>query len=136
MNPIVLNGLDHIVLRTANVEAMVAFYCDTLGCLHERALPELGLIQLRAGASLIDLVAVDSELGRRGGDAPGPDSLNMDHFCLQLGQFDEDAIRAHLNADGVNAGPAGTRYGALGDGPSIYINDPDGNTVELKGPPV
>ena len=126
-------GLDHVVLRVRDLDAMLAFYRDTLGCPVEREL-DIGLVQLRAGASLIDLVPVDSELGRKGGGPPGG-PRNMDHFCLQVEPFDEEDIRRVLASRGYEAGPVEARYGALGDGPSIYVEDPEGNTVELKGPP-
>ena len=126
-------GLDHVVLRVRDLDAMLAFYRDTLGCPIEREL-DIGLVQLRAGASLIDLVPVDSELGRTGGGPPGG-PRNMDHFCLQVEPFDEESIRRVLAGRGYEAGPVEARYGALGDGPSIYVQDPEGNTVELKGPP-
>lgn len=133
---IAIRGLDHLVLRTASVEAMIGFYCDVLGCAVERKLsPEFGLVQLRAGDSLIDIVSVDGELGRQGGAAPGKQGRNMDHFCVRLEDFDEAAIRAHLSRFGVQGSALETRYGAEGNGPSIYITDPEGNTVELKGPP-
>jgi extradiol dioxygenase family protein len=92
-------------------------------------------VQLRAGESLIDIVAVEGVLGRQGGAAPGKDGHNMDHFCVRLEQFDEKLIRAHLAQCGVEAGELVMRYGAEGDGPSLYVQDPEGNTVELKGPP-
>jgi catechol 2,3-dioxygenase-like lactoylglutathione lyase family enzyme len=131
-----IKQLDHIVIRTRHSEAMIAFYCDVLGCVIERqTAPELGLVQLRAGASLIDIVAVDSQIGRMGGAAPGKEGHNMDHFCLRLEPFDEAAIRQHLRQHGVEGGKLEMRYGAEGVGPSIYIQDPDDNTVELKGPP-
>ena len=134
MNPVIpIIGLDHIVLRVRDLDEMLGFYRDTLGCPVERTL-DIGLVQLRAGASLIDLVPVESELGRAGGGPPaGP--RNMDHFCIQVEPFDEEAIRATLARGGYSAGPVETRYGARGDGPSIYIDDPEGNVVELKGPP-
>lgn len=128
-------GLDHVVLRVADVERMVHFYRDVLGCGIERDRPEIGLTQLRAGRSLIDMVAVDSELGRRGGSAAGPEGRNMDHLCLRIEPFEPDALARHLAAHGLAPGEVKTRYGAEGDGPSIYLNDPEGNTVELKGPP-
>ena len=131
MIPVV--GLDHVVLRVRDLDAMLDFYRDTLGCPVERTL-DIGLVQLRAGSSLIDLVPVDSELGRTGGGPPsGP--RNMDHFCVQVEPFDEEVIRRILARRGYSAGPVESRYGALGDGPSIYVEDPEGNTVELKGPP-
>lgn len=131
-----IKALDHLVIRAVDVEAMLRFYCDVLGCPVERELPpEFGLIQLRAGSALIDIVPVDSALGRAGGAAPGAEGRNMDHFCLRLENFDEAEIRAHLEKFGIEAGPVETRYGAEGNGPSLYLQDPDGNTVELKGPP-
>lgn len=115
---------------------MIGFYCDVLGCVVERrSSPEFGLVQLRAGDSLIDIVAVDSEIGRKGGAAPGKQGRNMDHFCVRVEPFKEEAIRAHLSQYGVVGSKLETRYGAEGNGPSIYIQDPEGNTVELKGPP-
>ena len=130
-----IKGIDHVVLRVADVERALRFYCDALGCREERRVEEIGLIQLRAGASLIDIVGVDSELGRLGGAGPSAEGRNMDHFCLRIEPFDEAALRAHLAAHGIEAGEVKKRYGAQGHGPSLYIADPDGNTVELKGPP-
>lgn len=129
-----IKGLDHIVIRAQDTEAMIAFYCDVLGCVVERrSSPELGLVQLRAGDSLIDIVAVGSEIGRQGGAAPGKEGRNMDHFCVRLDVFEEEAIREHLLRYGVTGSKLEQRYGAEGNGPSIYIQDPEGNTVELKG---
>ena len=131
-----IKNLDHVVLRSQDAERLVGFYCNVLGCTVERrSSPELGMAQLRAGDALIDIVAVDSELGRMGGAAPGKDGRNMDHFCVRVDPFEEDAIRQHLAQHGVVGSKLETRYGAEGNGPSIYIQDPDGNTVELKGPP-
>lgn len=127
-------GLDHLVLRVVDLDAMLRFYREVLGCVVERRI-DAGLVQLRAGASLIDLVPVDSELGRAGGGPPDPRRRNLDHFCLRVQPWDEAAIRAHLGACGVVAGAAQQRYGAEGTGPSIYLDDPEGNVVELKGPP-
>lgn len=130
-----IRDIDHLVLRTEHAEEMIAFYTDVLGMSVERHLVEMGLIQLRAGRSLLDLVPVESPLGRKGGAAPAEHGRNLDHFCLRVEPFDEAAIRARLKDMGVAAGPIERRYGAEGTGPSIYIADPDGNTVELKGPP-
>ncbi len=130
-----VQGIDHVVIRVVDVEEMIRFYQDVLGCAVERRKDDMGLIQLRAGRSLIDLVDAAGELGRKGGAAPGAEAHNMDHFCLRIDPFDETQIRTHLRAHGVEAGELVTRYGAEGDGPSIYIEDPEGNTVELKGPP-
>lgn len=134
MNVIQPRGLDHVVLRVSNLERSIAFYRDVLGCPVERRLEEFGLVQLRAGDSLIDLVDIASPLGKDGGDAPIPNARNMDHFALALSSFDETAIRAHLSRFGVEADETRRLYGAEGYGPAIYLRDPDGNTVELKGP--
>ncbi len=130
-----VQGIDHVVIRVRDVEVMILFYQDVLGCPVERRLDDLGLVQLRAGGSLIDLVDAAGELGQKGGAAPGAEARNMDHFCLRIDPFDEAQIRAHLGAHGIEAGELATRYGAEGVGPSLYIQDPEGNTVELKGPP-
>jgi catechol 2,3-dioxygenase-like lactoylglutathione lyase family enzyme len=126
--------IDHIVLRVTDGEAMVRFYCDALGCAVERRKDDIGLIQLRAGAQLIDIVPVDSVLGREGGAAPGREGRNLDHFCLRIEPFEPDTVRAHLAKFGIEAGPVKTRDGAEGAGPSIYFDDPEGNRIELKGP--
>jgi catechol 2,3-dioxygenase-like lactoylglutathione lyase family enzyme len=130
-----LLGLDHVVLRVRDLDAALGFYVGVLGCTEERRLDALGLVQLRAGASLIDLVPVDSPLGKHGGGAPDPAAKNVDHFCLRIEPFDADALAAHLRAHGALPGDVGERYGADGTGPSMYVRDPDGNVVELKGPP-
>ena len=130
-----IREIDHLVLRVRDLQAMLDFYCLALGCTVERKQDEIGLVQLRAGRSLIDLIPVDGPLGRSGGAAPGAEGHNLDHLCLRLEPFDEPAIRAHLAAYGIGAGETASRFGAEGSGPSIYVTDPDGNTVELKGPP-
>jgi len=132
---ITVREIDHLVLRVVDLEAMIAFYTRVLGCTVEVRRDDLGLYQLRAGRSMIDLVPVAGKLGRAGGAAPAREGRNLDHFCLRVEPFDEQAIRAHLQSLGVAAGEAATRIGAEGAGPSIYIADPEGNTVELKGPP-
>ena len=132
---ITIRELDHLVLRVADLQRMLDFYTRALGCSLERRQDDIGLVQLRAGRSLIDLVPVDGQLGRAGGAAPGREGRNLDHFCVRVEPFDEAAIRTHLAACGIDAGPLETRYGAEGSGPSIYLADPEGNTVELKGPP-
>lgn len=114
---------------------MVAFYVEVLGCTVERRQDAIGLVQLRAGRSLIDLVPVGGPLGRQGGAAPGRGGRNLDHLCLRVDPFDAVAIRAFLASRGRAAGEVERRYGAEGEGPSIYVEDPEGNVVELKGPP-
>jgi catechol 2,3-dioxygenase-like lactoylglutathione lyase family enzyme len=132
--PFKLRQIDHVVLRVRDLEVSLHFYCDILGCTLDKVQEKIGLWQVRAGSSLIDLVPLDGMLGKRGGAAPSEDARNLDHFALQIIPFDEEMIRAHLSAHNVEVIEAGQRYGAEGTGPSVYIVDPDGNTVELKGP--
>jgi len=130
-----IRDIDHIVLRVVDLDASLAFYMGLLGCTIERRRDELGLVQLRAGRSLIDLVPIAGKLGSDGGAAPGREGRNVDHFCLRVEPFDHDTIVRDLARAGVPIGESGTRFGAEGEGPSIYVTDPDGNVVELKGPP-
>ncbi|MES2537259.1 MAG: VOC family protein [Pseudomonadota bacterium] len=130
-----IREIDHLVLRVRDLEAMVTFYCDVIGCQVDRRRDDLGLVHLRAGRSLIDLVSVDGKLGQAGGAAPGSQGHNVDHFCLRIDPYDESALRQHLAAAGVKTGKGGVRYGAEGLGPSLFLSDPEGNTVELRGPP-
>jgi glyoxylase I family protein len=132
-NPINIRAIDHVVIRVTDLDGMIAFYTEVLGCRLERGPGELGLAQLRAGASLIDLVDVGSALGREGGAAPDHGAPNLDHVCLQVQPWDLDAIGTHLRRHGVDVGEVAMRYGATGMGPSLYLRDPEGNTVELKG---
>ncbi|TAK50793.1 MAG: VOC family protein [Betaproteobacteria bacterium] len=112
---------------------MLRFYCEVLGCSVEKRVARLGLIHLRAGAALIDLVSVDGPLGRKGGAAPAAGGRNLDHFCLRIEPFDYEALRARFAPFGIELQPLGERFGAEGDGPSVYLEDPEGNTIELKG---
>jgi glyoxylase I family protein len=126
-NPAVrIKGLDHVVLRVADMDRAIAFYENVLGLNVERRLAEIGLVQLRAGSAMIDLVP------QKAGEEDG---RNMDHYAVQIESLDEAALMAHLKSQGIDPGEVRRRYGAEGYGPSIYITDPDGNTVELKGPP-
>jgi catechol 2,3-dioxygenase-like lactoylglutathione lyase family enzyme len=128
-----IRTIDHLVLRTDRVEEMISFYCQVLGCTLERSLAEeIGLSQLRAGDALIDIVAVSGKLGRAGGAAPSPVGNNLDHFCLQIEPFEQAELLDYLTTHGVETSDFEQRYGAQGFGPSIYIKDPDGNTIELK----
>lgn len=130
-----IRNIDHLVLRVVDVEAMMHFYIGKLGCTLEKVQEDIGLYQLRAGDSLIDLVPVDGELGSAGGAPPGAEGRNLDHFCLRIEPFDGDEILELLRAKGLDPGGVESRYGAEGQGPSIYVTDPEGNVVELKGPP-
>ncbi len=130
-----IKHLDHLVLRVTDLRAMIAFYTDVLGCTIEKVQEDLGLYQLRAGTALIDLVPVDGPLGAKGGAPPGAEGRNLDHFCMRIEPFHAGAIIAHLQAHGADPAPVASRYGAEGQGPSIYVADPEGNVIELKGPP-
>ena len=132
--PFAVGGLDHVVIRARDVARLVTFWRDVLGCEVEKVQDKLGLTQIRTGRSLVDLVDVEGKIGKQGGAAPGKEGRNMDHFCLRVDPFDGAAIQAHLKAHGVEPGSVEQRYGAEGDGPSIYFTDPEGNTIELKGP--
>jgi catechol 2,3-dioxygenase-like lactoylglutathione lyase family enzyme len=132
--PFAVARIDHVVLRVRDLAVAVGFYETVLGCRVVRRRPELGLVHLRAGASMIDLVDVAGELGRAGGAAPGAQGRNVDHLCLRIEPFDEAGLVAHLARHGVAPlGPARVNFGAEGEGPSLYVADPEGNVVELKG---
>jgi glyoxylase I family protein len=133
VRPFRVHRIDHVVLRVGDVERSLRFYGEVLGCREERRSDELGLIQLRAGESLIDLVAVDSPLGKLGGGPASREGHNVDHVCLRIEPFDEATLREHLERYGVTPGDVHQRYGAEGMGPSLYVRDPDQNVIELKG---
>jgi glyoxylase I family protein len=116
--------IDHVVLRVRDLAAMVRFYEQALGFNVERRLERINLVQMRAGASMLDLVA-----GERAEGAP-----NMDHLCFRVEPFDRDAIVRQLVPFGISVGETVERYGAEGNGPSVYFHDPEGNQIELKGP--
>ena len=129
-----IREIDHVVLRVRDIDAMRRFYCDVLGATHVAFRPEYGMSHLKAGASMIDLITVEGKLGSAGGAPPGREARNMDHLCLRVEPFDQASIVAHLRRHGVAVGEIHRRYGAEGNGISIYVSDPEGNTVELKGP--
>jgi catechol 2,3-dioxygenase-like lactoylglutathione lyase family enzyme len=129
-----LAAIDHVVFRIVDLDASLSFYTEVLGASVEKVQAEIGLWQLRAGSALIDLVPVDGPLGRRSGAPAGEEGRNVDHVCFRVLPWDQDAILAHLRRHGIEAAVE-RRYGAEGEGPSIYLSDPDGNGLELKGPP-
>ena len=132
-NPINITRIDHVVLRVSNLGQMIAFYRDVLGCRLERGPGDLGLAQLRAGDSLIDLVDVAGKLGRQAGGPPDHAAPNVDHVCLAVHPWDAESLIRYLREHEIEPGEVAARYGALGMGPSIYIRDPEGNVIELKG---
>jgi glyoxylase I family protein len=129
-----IREIDHVVIRAQDAAALTRFYCEVLGCSVEKEQRDLGLTQLRAGRSLIDLLQVGAKLDHAENGTPGV-GRNMDHLCLRIEPFDANALNAHLREHGLQPGDAALRYGADGFGPSIYLFDPEGNMVELKGPP-
>jgi catechol 2,3-dioxygenase-like lactoylglutathione lyase family enzyme len=137
MAPFSVQRIDHLVLRVRDSERCMTFYRDLLGCEVVKRRDDLGLVHLRAGVSMIDLVAIDGPLGSKGGAAAGDTGRNLDHLCLRVEPFDEAAILAHLERQGVpHSAKAQLNFGAEGQGLSIYFSDPDGNLIELKGPAV
>lgn len=133
-SPVRFLNLDHLVIRCTNISNMQRFYGDVLGCTLERALEEQGLYQFRAGAALIDLVDITKPIGQ--GPAPDPVRRNMAHFCLRIEDADWDEIISFFRENGIDVDeqPA-RRYGADGQGQSVYLRDPEGNEIELKMSP-
>jgi glyoxylase I family protein len=132
--PFELEGLDHVVLLVRDMNVARRFYCEVVGCCVDRELPQHGMLQLRAGASMIDLVDVDGEEGAWA-RPPVDGGRNVDHVCLATCGFDPNELRAHLARHGVEVVEEGVRYGATGDGYSVYFDDPFGNQIELKAAP-
>lgn len=126
-----IRNLDHVVVCVSDLERALTFYTEVLGCKEERRVERLGLVQLRAGASMIDLQRINPGPEE---SEPGAPTRNMDHFAIRIDPFDPPSLRSHLESHGIDPGEVVQRYGAEGDGPSVYISDPDGNTIELKGP--
>ena len=132
-NPINIRQIDHVVIRVNDLDRMVDWYGDVLGCKLERGPGDFRIAQLRAGNSLIDLVDANGPFGRERGSPPDQNAPNMDHVCLQVQPGNTEDIEAHLRKFDVKFGEVNDRYGATGRGPSIYLQDPEGNTIELKG---
>ncbi len=120
-----ISGIDHVVVRVANLDRSIQFYCQVLGCKLEWRRDELALAHLRVGTAFVDLLG--------GQPLPTGPGRNMDHLCLTVTDFDLEKMREHLLRHGVEVGTAGERFGASGWGQSLYITDPDGNGLELRG---
>lgn len=135
MIPFQVLRIDHLVFRVADLDRSISFYEQVLGCQVVKQRLDLGLVHVRAGTSMVDLISINGRLGSRGDAAAAAEGRNVDHLCLRVEPFDEAALVAHLARHGVvPQGPASDNFGAEGDGPSLYFHDPDGNTIELKGP--
>jgi catechol 2,3-dioxygenase-like lactoylglutathione lyase family enzyme len=129
-----IKALDHVVIRAKDLNGMVEFYEDVIGCAIDKRRDDLGLVHMSAGSSLIDLISVEGKLGQMGGAAPGSEGRNVDHICLSIEPFDIAELRSHFESKGISIGDVQENYGAEGYGPSIYVKDPEGNIVEFKGP--
>lgn len=119
-------GFDHIVLRVRDLAAARRFYVEVLGCTVDRVNDRLPLIHLRFGAQQIDLVP-------GAGAGAAETDAGIDHYCLSIRCDDLAALAAVLKSKGAAVeDEVGERFGAYGDGPSLYLRDPDGYKVELK----
>jgi catechol 2,3-dioxygenase-like lactoylglutathione lyase family enzyme len=129
--PFSIEHLDHVVLRTSDLEGMIAFY-ERLGAKVVRRMEQLEMAQLRFGSSMLDLVASKHPVGA---DAEA-EGRNLDHFAVRVSPFDEGAILAFCAEHAIEAQAMSRLLGADGFGPAVYLRDPEGNRVELKGPPI
>ncbi len=129
--PFTLEHLDHVVLRTTDLEKMIAFY-ERLGAVVVRRMEQMEMVQLRFGSSMLDLVASKDPVGADG----EAESRNLDHFAVRISPYDEAAILAFCEKHGIEAQPMKKLLGADGFGPAVYLRDPEGNRVEVKGPPI
>ncbi|MFM6828992.1 MAG: VOC family protein [Novosphingobium sp.] len=120
-----ITGIDHVVVRVADLDRSIRFYCEVLGCRLEWRRDELLLAHLRAGEAFVDLLA--------GQPLATGSERNMDHLCLTVNDFEIGKVRDHLLARGIEVGSAAERFGASGWGQSLYLVDPDGNGIELRG---
>jgi glyoxylase I family protein len=133
-NPIDYDQIDHVVLRARDIDVMLEFYTSVMGCELVKHNELLGLYHLQAGSSMIDLVDMNGKLGPDGGAALGLEGHNMDHYALRLNSFDAAALQSWFQTRNIELGDEVQRFGAEGDGPSVYLSDPEGNRLELKGP--
>jgi catechol 2,3-dioxygenase-like lactoylglutathione lyase family enzyme len=126
-----VQALDHIVLNVADVECSIAFYHGVLGLAIEREDEwRAGTIRFPSvrltDATIIDLFGA--------GEVAREDRVqNLNHLCLVVDDEILEPIVDHLTGHGVEThrGPA-RRWGAKGDGVSVYFNDPDGNEIEVR----
>ncbi|MFZ0679098.1 VOC family protein [Candidatus Binatus sp.] len=126
--PLKVAELDHVVLRCRDQERAYDFYTRVLGLSEERRIAQIGLIQLRAGRSMIDLVPASGPRVEAG--------LNVDHVCIGIEAGDMNEVARYLREFSIEVmGEPAMRYGAHGAGLSIYVRDPEGNVVELKQMP-
>lgn len=132
--PFALEGIDHVLLLVTGMAPAARFYAKVLGCRVEERLPQYGMLQLRAGAALIDLVDISAPQAAWA-VPPTAGGRNLDHLCLALGRHDEGKLRRHLARHRVEIVEEGVHGGSRGESLSLYVRDPSGNVIELKGPP-
>ena len=132
MRPFSLQAIDHVVIRAVNAAELVAFYVEAIGCKLAWDRPELGLTHLEAGNALIDIVSIEGPLGTKGVSLAAGAGRNVDHLCLRIAPFDFEALKAHFERFAIVLAPPQARFGAQGDGLSIYLTDPEGNGIQLK----
>jgi glyoxylase I family protein len=123
--PLKVAEIDHVVLRCRDQNRAYDFYTRVLGLTEERRIEQIGLIQLRAGRSMVDLVPASDPRVESG--------LNVDHVCIGIEARDMNEVAAYLRTESVEViGEPAMRYGAHGSGLSLYVRDPEGNVIELK----
>lgn len=132
--PFSLVGIDHVVFIVDDMDAALDWYRRVLGCEIGYSYPALGMEQVWAGAALIVLWDI-THPGGAGAVPPVAGGRNVDHVCIATSAFAPEAMRAHLAREGVEIEREAVHGGARGMGFSIYIRDPFGNKLEIKGPP-
>ena len=134
-NPIQIRKFDHVVFRVKNIARSMKFYEEVLGAHLDKADEALGLYHMKMGDVMIDLIPVDGKLGSAVGSKEiNQLTRNVEHVCVRVIPFDGARILVHLDAHDVKYDlPIEQNYGNEGTGPSLYLEDPDGNVIELKG---
>ncbi|MBL4812473.1 MAG: VOC family protein [Rhodobacteraceae bacterium] len=131
--PFTLAGLDHVVFLVDDMPVALKFYADVLGCVPGYSYPAMGMEQVWCGTALIVLWDT-THPGAASAVPPVAGGRNVDHVCIATSPFEPAAMRAHLAAHGVEIEREATHGGARGMGFSVYIRDPFGNKLEVKGP--
>lgn len=124
--PFTIERIDHVLLHVNGMTDSLNFYETVLGCALEGRMPQFGMAELRAGASHIDLVDVDSREGAWAKESAGK-GRNVDHVALALSLSDVRALREHLASHSVSIAEEREEDGSV----SLYVRDPSGNTIEL-----
>lgn len=125
----IVQGIDHVAINVRDMEAMTAFYSEILGCSVERRREAAGLVHLRAGNTLIDLIDSNGPLGRA---TPAGYRNRLNHLCLTASDFDAKLLRETFISKGVAVGAIKERYGSTGVSRTLYFRDPENNGLELR----